>query len=279
MRRFLTLLAATLLFAALPLLAQEDTPPDQTDVPLGDVARAVRTSKPTEQQEVIDNDNLPVMMDKAEAERLDGKPVFSIDPSGKSFRMTSPDGTCSLAFDAHAAALISTPYLSSDLPSFELAKLESTAAIHDGVLEVTLRNTSEWNLKELTVGVTLLNSAATRMEAARLVETVDSQLESKLPDATAVYHLKSTAAPGATVVFRAIISDELAESLAQNNDKDWHWALVSARGLPPAPALSPTASGASPANQSGSSLPAVITSSSKSAASPSPVSSSLPATR
>ena len=215
-----------LLCAAAPSRAQED------DVSLGDLARAVRKQKPAEDEKpVIDNENLPLMMDKAEAERLDGKPVFSIDPSGKSFRMTSPDGTCSLSFDARAAALISTPYISSDLPSYELAKLEGTAAIHDGFLEVTLRNGTAWQLKEIVVSVTLLNQSGAELQPARLVSTIAAQLEARPPDATALYHLKSTSAAGSTTIFRAVVDDEL------NQTKDWHWALVAARGLPPAPAV------------------------------------------
>ena len=109
-------LAVCLLSAAVPLCAQDE------DVSLGDLARSVRKTKPAESQpEVIDNDNIAIMMDKAEAERLDGKPVFSIDPSGQTFRMTSPDGTCSLSFDAKAAALITSPYVASDVPQYELA--------------------------------------------------------------------------------------------------------------------------------------------------------------
>jgi hypothetical protein len=153
-RASLITVAIILLCAVAPCRAQDD------DIPLGDVARAARKEKPAEpERPVIDNDNLPIMMDKAETERLDGKPVFSIDPSGKSFRMTSPDGTCSLSFDARAAALISTPYISSDLPSYEVAKLEGAATIHDGFLEVTVRNGTDWELKEIVVGVTVLNQS------------------------------------------------------------------------------------------------------------------------
>jgi hypothetical protein len=223
MRPVITIaVALTLLSAAAPVRAQDD------DIPLGDVARAARKQKPVQDEKpVIDNDNLPIMMDKAEAERLDGKPVFSIDPSGKSFRMTSPDGTCSLAFDARAAALVTTPYISSDLPAYELGKLEGRATIHDGFLEVTLHNASAWELKEIVVGVTLISPSGVELEPARLVSTVDAQLEARPPDATALYHLKSTAAAGATVAFRGLVNDELSQA------NDWHWALVAARGIPP----------------------------------------------
>jgi hypothetical protein len=205
------------------LCAQDD------DVSLGDLARSVRKTKPAESQpEVIDNDNIAVMMDKAEAERLDGKPVFSIDPSGQTFRMTSPDGTCSLSFDAKAAALITSPYLASDVPQYELAKLEGGAAIHDGVLEVTLHNGTDWELKEIVVGVTLLNTSATQLQPARLVTATDIQSDAKPPDFTTIYHMKTAAPADSTKIFRAVVSDDLIQA------KDWHWALVSARGVPPA---------------------------------------------
>src|SRR5215467_12110463 len=155
-------LAICLLLAALPLPAQDQ------DVSLGQLAREARKMKPTESEpQLIDNDNLAVMMDKAEAERLNGKPVFSIDPLGKTFRMTSPDGTCSLSFDAKMTPLISTPHIASDLPQYELAKLEAGAAIHDGVLEVTVHNATTWELKEIVVGLTLLNQSGGNLGPAR----------------------------------------------------------------------------------------------------------------
>jgi len=233
-------LAMCLLSAAGPLCAQDD------DISLGDLARSVRKTKPAESQpEVIDNDNMNIMMDKAEAERLDGKPVFSIDPSGKAFRMTSPDGTCSLSFDAKAAALITTPYVASDVPQYELAKLEGSAAVHDGVLEVTLHNGSDWELKEIMVGVTLLNASTTQLQPARLVTATDFQLDAKPPDLTMIYHMKTAAPADSTKIFRAVVSDDLSQA------KDWHWALVAARGVPPAaPITVPAQPTATPAQQS-----------------------------
>jgi hypothetical protein len=238
-------LAVCLLSAPLPLCAQDD------DVSLGDLARSVRKSKPAESQpEVIDNDNMAIMMDKAEAERLDGKPVFSIDPSGKAFRMTSPDGTCSLSFDAKAAALITSPYIASDFPQYELAKLEGAAAVHDGVLEVTLHNGTDWELKEIVVGVTLLNQPAAALQPARLITATDVQPDSKPPDLTTIYHMKTAAPADSTKIFRAVVSDDLIQA------KDWHWALVSARGVPPAaPTLAGVQPAATPAQQSMTPVP------------------------
>ena len=216
------------------LRAQED------EVPLGDLARAARKSKPSEQknvepQKVIDNDNFSVMMSKAESERLNGKPVFSIDSSGKTFTMTSPDGTCSLSFDAKATALISTPYVASDLPQDELLKLEGPATIHDDVLEVSLHNGTGWELKEIVVGITELRTQpGAERHSAKLIPASEQAPAEKLPDSTMLYHLKATGAPDSITVFRANILGDFSDV------KDWHWALVSARGIPPA-APSPAA--------------------------------------
>src|ERR1051326_2074238 len=146
--------ALLLLSMGVSVQAQDD------GVSLGDLARAARSAKASSDQNVIDNDNLKVVMDQAESERLNGKPVFSIDPSGTSFRMTSPDGTCSLSFDAKATSLISTPYVATELPQDELLKLEGPAEIHDGILEVSLHNGSQWELKEIVVGITVPQNAS-----------------------------------------------------------------------------------------------------------------------
>jgi len=219
-------LAILVCFPAL-LRAQDD------ELPLGDIARAARKSKPADvptdsDQKIIDNDNLSVMMDKAEAERLNGKPVFSIDPTGNAFTMTSPDGTCSLSFDAKATALISTPYIASDLPQDELLKLEGPAAIHDDVLEVSVHNGTGWELKEIVVGITELRSQPNaELYPAKLTPVPDEAPATKLPDSTLLYHMKATAAPDSITVFRANLLGDFSDV------KDWHWSLISARGIPP----------------------------------------------
>lgn len=199
------------------------------DVPLGDVARAMRKARPADDQQVIDNDNLSVMMNQAESERLNGQPIFSIDPSGNAFRMTSPDGTCSLSFDAKATALISTPFVSSELPQDELLKLEGPATIHDGVLEVSLHNNTGWEVKEIVVGITVLqDSGFSQLKPVKLIGPTNDGPSEKLPDTTMLYHLKATSPPDANTVFRANLGDDVDPS------KEWRWALIGARGVPPA---------------------------------------------
>lgn len=222
-RHFIFTFVAISLFAPALCCAQDE------DVPLGDVARAARRARPADDQPVIDNDNLTVMMDHAESERLNGQPVFSIDPSGNAFRMTSPDGTCSLSFDANATALISTPFVSSELPQDELLKLAGPATIHDGVLEVSLHNGTGWDVKEIVVGITVLQDpGVSQLRPAKLIGPTADGMAEKLPDTTMLYHLKATSPPDANTVFRANVGDDVDPA------KEWRWALIGARGVPPA---------------------------------------------
>lgn len=224
MRRFVAITIGILLLCSPAIICGQDD-----DVPLGDLARAARKARPSDEQTVIDNDNLNVMMDQAESERLNGKPVFSIDPSGNAFRMTSPDGTCSLSFDAKATALISTPFVTSELPQDALLKVEGPATIHDGLLEVSLHNGTGWELKEIVVAITVLqNPPASELRPAKLIGPIDDDLEPKLPDLTMLYHLKATSPPDANTVFRADLGGDI------DSGKHWRWALVGARGIPPA---------------------------------------------
>jgi len=214
-------IAGALLFSAAFVRAQD------ADLPLGDVARSYRRSG-ADSRPVIDNDNLPAVMDKAEAERLNSKPVFSIDPSGKAFRMSSPDGSCSLSFDAKAAPLITTRRPTSSLPFDQLDRLEGTASVHDGIIEVQVQNRTEWDLKEIVVGVTLLNERSPLFKSASLLGPTDGMLIPKPPDTTMLYHLTATELPDGSTTFRGTLDQDLGPAT------DWHWALVGAKGIPPA---------------------------------------------
>jgi hypothetical protein len=200
--------------------AQED------DIPLGDVAREFRHSKPSDPADIIDNDNFSLMMDKAESERLDGQPVFAISPSGRTFTAVSPDGSCSLSFVASSANRTPAAYLASDLPQDELLKLEGPASIEDGSLAVSVHNGTPWEVKEIVVGVTVLQNQSIEYRPA-LMGPAPVNPE-KLPDLTMLYHLKGSSAPDSTTVFRAALGGSFSGS------KDWHWAIVGARGIPPA---------------------------------------------
>jgi hypothetical protein len=230
------------LFAPIYVAAQDDLG-TQDEIPLGDLARQLRGSKPPAEDQVIDNDNIERIMDKAESQRLDEQPIFAVR-SGV-FTAVSPDGSCSLTFDARSANRTQAAYISTDLPQSELARLEGPADIRDGQLAISLHNGTQWDLKELVVGISLLPERAGPAEYRfATLESGPVLSMERASDETSLYHLKGSAAPDSTTVFRTAIEPGFAEVLAQ---KDWHWAIVGARGIPPAaPAAAVTPSAASP---------------------------------
>ncbi len=235
--------------------AQEDQPPS-----LGEVAREARKVKPPENpsgndQKVIDNDNFAAVLDEAEAAHLTGKPVFSIDRSGSAFRMTSPDGTCSLSFDAKATALISSSFVSTDLPQDELLKLEGHALIHDDVVEISIHNGTRWELRELVIGLTVLQfQSAIQIDASSAEPKIvsDPTWTGKRPDSTAIYHLRGSLSANSNGTLTAILGAD--SNVSVSGSADWHWALVSARGIPPASQGSPQDVTSSVLTKSGSQL-------------------------
>ena len=211
------------------------------DASLGDLARSLWQSKTPKQPaaaEIIDNDNLTQVIDDVEHFRQDGKPIFSFDTAGTNFRMSSPDGTCSLSFNANATALLSNPYVSQDLPQSELSKLDGPANIHGDTLEVSVYNASAWNLKEITVGLTVVrarDTVAASPEAAKLLPVVaqdvapdkDTPPSEKRSDLTVLLHMKGTTAPLASTIYREKLDAAL------DDKQDWHWAIIGAKGIPP----------------------------------------------
>jgi hypothetical protein len=223
MPRFFLITFALFLFCApswMKVSAQED------NIPLGDLARELRRSKPPDQGDIIDNDNFSLMMDKAETERLDGQPIFAISPSGRTFTAVSPDGTCSLSFVASSVNRTPAAYIASELPQDELLKLDGPASIEDGSLAVSVHNGTPWEVNEIVVGVTVLQNQSIEYRPAMMGPLPVNP--EKLPDLTMLYHLKGSSAPESTTVFRAPLGGSFTGS------KDWHWAIVGARGIPPA---------------------------------------------
>jgi len=205
---------------------------DDGNVSLGALARALRKSKEPAAPAVIDNDNLSRVMDEVENHRLNGAPLFTLDGGSNNFQMSSPDGTCSLSFNANATSLLTVPYVAEDLPQSELAKLDGPAVIEGDILQVSVYNGSDWNVKEITVGLTIVrrpeNSAAL-YGSARLLPAAEetSAPAEKRSDLTMLFHLKGSAVPFATTIFR----EKLAALLPP--DQEWHWAIVQAKGVPP----------------------------------------------
>jgi hypothetical protein len=206
-------------------------------VSLGDLARSLRQSKQQPKEPaapaIIDNDNLSQVIEQVEHFRLGGKPMLSFDSAGRNFQVTSPDGTCSLSFNANNTALLATPFVSQDLPPSELAKLDGPANIRGDTLEVSIHNATTWSLREITVGLTIVrpDPTATYYGIAKLVPTVaENEVPSeKRSDMTVLLHLKGSAAPFETAVFREKLYTNLSA------DQEWHWAIVQAKGIPAAP--------------------------------------------
>jgi len=232
---FLVFLGVVSLGVTLPVAAAA-----QTDgaISLGDLARTLRQNKEPKEPSapaVIDNDNLAKVIDDVENLRLTTRPLFTFDGAGKNFRMSSPDGTCSLSFNAKNTALLSSPYVAQDLPQSELAKLDGPANILGDTLEVSMFNATAWNVKEITVGLTLVRRDDTNAEeygTAKLLPAVagDAATAEKRSDMTLLLHLKGSAAPLATTVFREKLDTAL------DDGQEWHWAIIEAKGIPPAPA-------------------------------------------
>jgi hypothetical protein len=235
----LTLLAWGMLLLTLPpwVSAQEDT----GDTPLGDVARGLR-KKTASSETVIDNDNFSKVMDDAESRRAAGSSlVFSLDPGGKSFHVSSPDVTCSLSFTAKTTSLLSDPLLLDELPRSELAKLDGPATIDGDSLQVSMHNGTSWELREVVIGLTIVKrpepgDTFSYFGQARIVPAAAGdappQVQAsfqKQPDVTLLLHVKGSAAPSTTAIFRTPLNFALFP------DQEWHWAIVKAKGIPPQP--------------------------------------------
>jgi hypothetical protein len=237
MRLTLALLMVGVLVLALPrqVRAQDDA----NDAPLGDVARSLRKKIPSSEV-VIDNDNFSKVVEDAENRRTTGSTmVFSLDPGGKKFHVSSPDVSCSLSFSAKTSSLLSDPTLLDEMPRSELAKLEGPAMIDGDSLQVSVHNGSSWQLREVVIGLTIIrrsepSDAASYYGQARIVPAVAGASshpvqdpDQKQPDVTLLLRVKGSAAPSATALFRTQLNFALFP------DQEWHWAIVRAKGVPP----------------------------------------------
>ena len=238
----LPLVASVALLLALlcPLTAsaQDDAPS------LGDFARDQRRNRAQQQPQatpnpastVIDNDNLAQVMDDAKRARpvKSDKTVFSIDPSGNTLKVSSPDVTCSLSFNARASALLIKPILIEDLPLTELLKIDGPGSIQDESLQLEVFNGTDWDLREITVGLTLERKPGENAEVAaraRVIpaaEAIAPGAVERRSDVTLLYHLKAEAKPYSTTAFHENIG------ITPGPDEDWRWSIVEAKGIRPA---------------------------------------------
>ena len=227
-------LLGALLFVLCPRVAtaQDDDPS------LGDLARNLRKNKPPSlsdpSQTVIDNDNLAQVMEDAKRARplKQDRTVFSIDPSG-TLKVQSPDVTCSLSFNARASSLLIKPVLIEDLPLTELLKIDGPGSIQDEALQLEVFNGTDWDVREITIGLTLerkpgenadLAARARVIPAAQVLAPITVERRS---DVTLLYHLKAEAKPFSTTAFHENIG------ITPGPDEDWRWSIVEAKGIRP----------------------------------------------
>ncbi len=231
---FMPLLAALFPLAA---SAQDDAPS------LGDLARNLRKNKSQQQPQqppdavrtVIDNDNLAQVMEDAKKARpvKQDKTVFSIDPSSNALKISSPDVTCSLSFNARASSLLVKPVLIEDLPLTELLKLDGPGSIQDENLQLEVFNGTDWDIREITIGLTLERKPGENGKVsigARVIPAAQNNAPvavERHSDVTLLYHLKATAKPFSTTTFHENIG------ITPGPDEDWRWSIVEAKGIRP----------------------------------------------
>lgn len=238
-RIWLTLTLPLLLASVRPasLVAQDD--PNET--PLGDVARKMRRTAPPP-KDVIDNDNLPKVMDEAESHHPWGSLLKVLTGGDGRSHPSTPNVTCSLSFSANLKSLASTQYAQMDLPASEVQKLQGPASIEGGALKVSVFNGTEWHVSEVAVALTIVKktepseeslydaSAYTGLHSrpygsstAALPGGVISSEEpqarpEKKSDVTVIYRMRAAAPPSATTVFTSPLNLTALNLASLNRD-------------------------------------------------------------
>jgi hypothetical protein len=232
-----------MLLAPLSALGQDDSQP------LGDLARDLRKGKLQQQtrqqgeadRPVIDNENLAQATEDARKARpaKSDKTVLSIDSSTNTLKLSSPDVTCSLSFNARASSLLIKPVLIEDLPLAELLKIDGPGSIQEESLQLEVFNGTDWDLREITIGLTLERKPGENAEMAARARVIPAA-QSVAPigverrsDVTLLYHLKAEAKPFSTTSFQENIG------ITPGPDEDWRWSIVEAKGIRPAAQAAP----------------------------------------
>lgn len=209
------------------------------ELPLGDLARSLRKNQ-APPAKVIDNDNLPEVMEQGENKRWAATARRS--PELPRVNPPAADITCALSFSGHEKNPLDDAIRQEKLPASEISKLDGPASIVGGSLQISVRNGTDWDLREITVGFTVVrrqHEPAFQFVDFKLVPAVSDSPEptnNKHPDTTVLYHLKGSGAPSSTTVFEAPVN------VAIGPDQEWHWAIVAAKGIPPAEPLPPASS-------------------------------------
>lgn len=221
------LIGLGVLLSAARVAAQEDA----GEIPLGDVARDLRKKAPT--HAVIDDDNLPEVMQQAQDQRGWGASLRSLmSREGSVYRVSAPDVTCNLSFSSDVKSLLSKQYAEMALPAGDLARLEGQASIQDDALSVSIHNGTDWHVSEIAVAFTVLKKSVSQPLISGIGPVDDSPSASALqsnkkPDTTVIYRMRAVGVPWAVATFSSRLQSELEPA------SEWHWAIVEARGYPP----------------------------------------------
>jgi hypothetical protein len=110
-------------------------------------------------------------------------------------------------------------------------------------------NGTNWHVSEVDVALTIVkkaNQSSSPFDLAGFAPAANAEINpaqentgdfrsQKNADATVVYHMRAAAAPSATTVFNAPLTEEVAPG------EEWHWSIVEAKGYPPENSLATTA--------------------------------------
>ncbi|HLZ39985.1 MAG TPA: hypothetical protein VKQ11_03440 [Candidatus Sulfotelmatobacter sp.] len=215
---------------------------DPNDMPLGDFARTLRKKNPPAQP-VIDDDNLPQVMEQVESRRSPGSALrFLMAGAGKIFQISAPDVTCSLSFTPKVKSLLSRQYSQMDLPDDLVSKVQGKATIEGDALTIPVFNGTDWHVSELDVALTVVRKPGSRSPfeigeplvggdedgvSSMGADPLQQVRPEKKPDVTVIYRMRTASPPWERAIFSAPLDFDLSPG------DEWHWAIVQAKGYPP----------------------------------------------
>ena len=87
-----------------------------------------------------------------------------------------------MSFNARAGALLIKPVLVETLPLPELIKLDGPASIQDENLQLEVFNGTEWDVREITIGLTLERKPGENAEMAARARVIPASQNSLAAD-------------------------------------------------------------------------------------------------
>ncbi len=120
------------------------------------------------------------------------------------------------------------------MPLPELIKIDGPGSIQDENLHLQVFNGTDWDIREITVGLTLERKpgqdagVAVRARVIPAAQGMAPVVAERRSDVTLLYHLKAEAKPFSTTAFHENIG------ITPGPDEDWRWSIVEAKGIRPA---------------------------------------------